>query len=75
MFVYCTWCHFYYRLYGRLYKITKDGGTLVQLRNLTRRTLPHNFKSDVNISDDFVDLVLCSVQSRYDDTARYQRNR
>ena len=33
---------------------SKDGGTLVQLRNLTRRSLPQNPKNDVNTSDDFI---------------------
>ena len=37
---------------------SKDGGTLVQLRNLTRRSLPQNPKNDVNTSDDFMDLIL-----------------
>ena len=36
---------------------SKDGGTLVQLRNLTQRSLPQNSKSDVNTSDDFMDLI------------------
>ena len=36
---------------------SKDGGTLVQLRNLTRRNLPQNPKNDVNATDDFMDLI------------------
>ena len=36
---------------------SRDGGTLVQLRNLTRRCLPQNPKNDVNSTDDFMDLI------------------
>ena len=35
-----------------------DGGTLVQLRNLTRRCVPQNPKTDVNSTDDFLNLIL-----------------
>lgn len=39
---------------------SRDGGTLVQLRNLTRRRLPQKPKDDVNSTDDFMDLILKS---------------
>lgn len=37
---------------------SRDGGTLVQLRNLIRRHLPQKPKDDVNSTDDFMDLIL-----------------
>lgn len=50
-------------IWKRLYqeKSSRDSGTLVQLRNLNRKTVPKDPKNQVHASEDFL-KVICIAQ-------------